>query len=185
MNWAMARSSRASMPLSTTKACAGQLGRVLEAHQAEALADLEVLLGLECEVRLAADHPLLAVALFVEAFGHIVGGQVGDADEDRLELLRQRLLGGFGFRHLVLEGGDFRHHGARVLGPWTSADRSAWRDRCASPASPASWSGRRGAWRPAPTISADKGGRFRRARPRSKASGLSRIHLASNMVLRR
>jgi hypothetical protein len=74
-----------------------------------------MLLGGEGEVRLAADHPLLAVALFVEPFRHVRRRQVGDAGQQRLQFLGDRLLRRFGLRHLVLEAGDLGHGGSGVL----------------------------------------------------------------------
>ena len=73
------------LPPQHHEAGAGKLGRGLEVHQAQGLADLEVLPRLvgPGELGRGADLAHLLVALLVGADGHIVGRQVGD-DRERL-----------------------------------------------------------------------------------------------------
>ena len=61
------------------EARAGQLGRGLEVHEAEALTQLEVLLGLEVQGRPFSDLAFQAVGALVWAVGHVGGRRVGQA----------------------------------------------------------------------------------------------------------
>ena len=74
------------------EARARELGRPLEIHQAQRLADLEVLLHVAVrKVRLAPTSDL-AIGALVGAVGHVVRWQVGETREQCVELGGERLL---------------------------------------------------------------------------------------------
>ena len=79
MKAASARSSRAKRAREHDEAGARELGRPLEVHQPEGLADLEVLLRATVGVGRLAPAPDLDIGALVGAVGHIVRRQVGKA----------------------------------------------------------------------------------------------------------
>ncbi len=97
------------------KARAGELARDLEVEPAQGLAQLEVLLGLELEAWQLADTAELQIGALVLAVGHVLGGNVGQAGEDIVQLFREaaRLL--LLARHGLLELGHLGHEGARLV----------------------------------------------------------------------
>ena len=164
---------------------AGHLRRRLEVHQAQRLADLEVLLGLD--VASFGGSPTLRTSLL--SFSslptrHLVERQVGN-DRQRiaqrlveLPLAPPRPLASSSLS-AATSAISFAAPWPRPSPPWPC--RSPSTPRCAAPAPPAAASRARGAPRPARSARADSGASPRFFSPASNASGLSRIHLMSNM----
>ena len=95
------------------EARSGHLGRGLEIHQAQRLADVEVLTGLEIECRLVAPGADFLVCRLIGALGDVVGGPVGKL----CHRLAQRRFG-LGSHHFGLGLGVLgpRHLGDQVFG---------------------------------------------------------------------
>ena len=74
------------------EAGAGELDCALEVHEAERLADFEVLLRAAVRQRWLAPATDLDVGALVGAVRHLFGRQVGQAREQFIELDAQRLL---------------------------------------------------------------------------------------------
>lgn len=99
------------------EARAGQAGRRLEIHQAQGLAQIEVLARLVVEGRPLAEAPHLDIVGFRRAVGHIVGRQVRQFGQERIQLGRQFGLARFEPRHLFLQARDLGDRGAGILAP--------------------------------------------------------------------
>ena len=168
--------------LENHEARAGELRGRLEIHQAEGLADLEMLLRAG-EVPRVAEAVALDVAGLVRADRHLVLRQVRDDGERLVERLRRPRAPPARAAARSPSGRRPRPSGfgpRLVLGaPWPG--RSPWRGRCGAPGRPA---GRR--WRLAAASSrairrADSGSIPRLRRPWSNAAAFSRMKRMSCM----
>ena len=97
------------------EARAGELGRPLEVHEAERLADLEVLLGAAVPERLIAPAPDLDIGAFVGPAGHIVRRKVGNTCEQFVERGGEYLLVFLQYLGGVLQGRDLGDEGGGIL----------------------------------------------------------------------
>ena len=107
MNWPSARSSRASAPLQHDEARARELAGAGEIHHAQRLAERDMVLRRERRSR--GGVPCWRTSLLrglVAAVRHVVGRQVGQRREQRVDLGAQARRLGFEPRLLVLALGD-------------------------------------------------------------------------------
>ena len=113
MNEASARSSRASAPFQHHEARAGKLRGGLEIHQAERLAELEMLLRLKRKLRRFADLAQNLVGAGVRPDRHVGCGRVGNGGEQRSKLVVEPLLARLARLDRVLEACDLVHEALR------------------------------------------------------------------------
>ena len=168
------------------EARAGQLRRGLEIHLAERLAELEMLLRRERVIALRPEMMVLDIAVLVRAVRHLVERQVREfARAPSSSSVDSCLLLRFERRNLGLERARPRPSApaARASSLLFFASpisfEAALRRACAASAV---WIAARRRSSSAISRSRFTAASPRRASPRSKASGLSRIHLMSCMA---
>ena len=91
------------------EACAGQLGRRLEIHETESLADLEMLLGREVEAEDFADPAEFHIGALVRSHRHVLRRHVGDARQEIAQRLVLFALVLLALLDRVLDPGHFVH----------------------------------------------------------------------------
>ena len=108
MNWASARSSRASAPRRDDEAGTGQEGCTLEIHQAERLAELDMVLRRKIELRGRAGPAQLDIVGLVRTVRHVLTRRVRHAFKQHIQFRSRLALSLFSIPLLVLEPRDFR-----------------------------------------------------------------------------
>ena len=151
MNWASARSSRASAPFSTTKRAPDSFAAVSKSMRPQRLADLEMLLRLKRELRRRADLAHFRHWRLVVADRHVVERRVGNGRE-QVRAARHRAACSSAspvwIAPLSAATSSIRRFGCGLVlaRPWPG--RSPSRRRCGALAPPAISESSRGVARP-------------------------------------